>query len=85
MGQHGDEGVHAEQSNFPTHEVTDPGLRHAETLRRLLLGQVLLLNVLLDLDHEQGPQFQIGRFLRIESHIPKDIACGDAFLQVLLL
>jgi hypothetical protein len=83
--QHRDEGVHAEQSDFPTHEIADPRLRHAKTFSGPLLGQALVPDILLKLDHEHRPQFQVGCFLGAKSQIPKDIVRGCAFLHISLL
>ena len=60
MRQHGDEGIHTEEPDFPTHEVSDPRLSHAEPLSRPLLGQVLLLNVRLNLDMSMARNFNFN-------------------------
>ncbi len=67
MGEHSNERVDAEQVDLAAHEIANPRLCHAETFSSPLLSQALRSDVFFQFDHQHRTQFEILRFLRLES------------------
>ena len=72
----GDEHFQAELVPFAAHEVGHAGLCDAETLGRLSLSQLVLLDVKAKIAHEIRAHLEHGGLGRVKTKIDKDIAAG---------
>ena len=71
-----DQHFEAEFIPFATHEVRDAGLRNAEALGCIRLGELVLLDIEAKVAHQIRPHLEHGGLGRIKAKVDKNIAAG---------